>query len=547
MRNHTPTSQTMYSDTDVVIVGAGPVGMTLALLLAERGRTVAVFERWGTAFPLPRAAGMSHETVRTFQSLGLLEQLLPHLNFDHDELSTSLYAPDREVLATMAFAGDGASGFPPMVGFHQPDVDGLLSEACEAHPLVGLHRGWEARTVEQGGDDAVVTLDPVDGDQPRDGDPVTARGRFVVGCDGANSVVRSLMDTGVTDTGFSSTWLVIDTLVRPGASGVDLFGHMLDHQRPATLAPAGKGRQRVEMMTLDSDDLDHIGDADSVWGLLARFDITPDKVDLARSAIYTFRGRWADSWRDGRILLAGDAAHQMPPFLGQGFNSGVRDSLALAWRIDLILSGEAAIELLDGYTTERLHHVRQIVEASVALGQLTCNTDPQAIDALVAQFRAMHDHVDTSGEDAAITQSDWQLGPGCLLPGDAAAGFVARQARVEKDGMTGLLDDLTGSGRFLLIGKDVDPMAGLSDQARSIWQQLGGRGVTIGADDFRDVDGSYAEWFQKLGATIVLVRPDFQVYGTATDTDHLNEMVINLARQLHLHETSTSTAGQLVG
>lgn len=532
---------TDQSDTDVVIVGAGPIGMTLALLLAERGRTVAIFERWESAYPLPRAAGMSHDSVRTYQSIGLLERMRPHLNFGDKQLATALYAPDGEVLMTAPFAAMAASGFPPMARFHQPDVDRLLDEACKAHPLVAFHRGWEAQAVEQGADSVVVTLAPVDGDRAREGEPMTARGRFVVGCDGANSTIRSLMNTEVTDTGFSSRWLVVDTLLRPGATPLNMFGNVFG-ARPTTLVPVAEDRQRFECMVLEGDDPDRITDEESVWRILKTWGATPETVELVRRATYTFRGRWADNWRDGRVLLAGDAAHQMPPFLGQGLNSGIRDTIALAWRIDLILDGRAEPGLLDSYTTERVHHVRQIVETAVAHGQQICVTDPGVIQQRMAQLRRMRD-----AGHAPPMSSEWELGPGLLMPDDPAAGSLSRQGRVEKDGAAGLLDDLAGSGQFTLIGRDVDPLASLSDEARAAWQHLGGRAVTIAAHAFRDVDGSYREWFEKLGAVVVLVRPDFQVYGASAEPTRATDMVLHLARHLRAGAPRTTTTGQLVG
>lgn len=524
----------MHSVTDVVVVGAGPVGMTLALLLAERGRTVAIYERWGSAYPLPRAAGMSHDSVRTFQSLGLLERLRPFLYFGEGELAHSLYAPDGEVLMTRPYAAMAESGFPPMVGFHQPDVDRLLGERCAAHPLVEVYRGWEARAIDQGTDAVVVTLDPVDGDRAREGGRITACGSFVVGCDGANSTIRSLMTTDVTDTGFSSRWLVVDTILRPGASALHLFGNMLG-ARPTTLVPVAKNRQRFEFMIVEGDDPDRMTDDDSVWQLLKKWGGTEENVELVRRAIYTFRGRWADTWRDGRVLLAGDAAHQMPPFLGQGLNSGIRDTIALAWRLDLILGGRAGATLLDSYTTERLPHVRQILDSAVAHGQQVCVTDPEVVRERVVQLRTLRD----AGK-ASTMLSEWRLGPGCLMPDDPTAGSLGRQGAVEKDGTTGLLDDLVGSGHFLLIGRDVDPTSCLSHEARAAWQDLGGRSVIIGTHGFHDVGGAYTQWFDKLDAVVVLVRPDFQVYGACADRSHATEMVLNLARHLQ-------TTDQLVG
>jgi hypothetical protein len=129
------------------------------------------------------------------------------------------------------------------------------------------------------------------------------------------------------------------------------------------------------------------------------------------------------------------------------------------------------------------------------------------------------------------------------MPDDPAAGFIGRQGRVETNGTSGLLDDLAGAGHFLLLGNGVDPLAGLSDEARSVWRQLDGLSVTIGPDDYRDVDGTYTEWFQQLGATVVLVRPDFQVYGASAQTGHTNQLVMTLERQLHMRAIHASTVG----
>jgi 2-polyprenyl-6-methoxyphenol hydroxylase-like FAD-dependent oxidoreductase len=519
----------MHSDTDVLVVGAGPVGLTLALLLAKRGRTVAVYERWAAAYPLPRAAAMSHETVRTFQSAGVLETLRPHLNLDVTQQSAPCYAPDGELLMTMTFPGVGESGYPPMINFHQPDVDQALGEACDDEPLIEMHRGWDARAIEQHDDHTVVTFDPFDGDGATARKCVTARAKFVVGCDGANSTIRTMMNTVVTDSGFASSWLVVDT-VPVGDFTIRIpFGTLMDPARPTLLARTGFGRQRFEFMTIESDDLDRIVEEDSVRELLKPWGVTEDNTKIHRRAIYTFRGRWAENWRDGRVLLAGDAAHQMPPFMGQGLNSGVRDAVALAWRFDLILSGTASANLLESYTSERLYHVSQITQTSVQFGQMMCMADPVAAEGRNNMLRMIRDN-----PALAPPQPEWKLGPGCLMPDDPAAGFLAVQARVEKGGQTALLDDLIGAGHFVLMGNGVDPLAALSQDARRILEALDGIGITIGAGGYRDVDGSYAAWFEKLGANVVLARPDFQIFGASAGADAADAMVIKLAECLHM-------------
>lgn len=523
------TGQGVNSDTDVLIVGAGPVGLTLALLLAKRGRKVAVYERWGEAYPLPRAAAMSHETVRTFQSAGLLERLRPFLNLDLKDLSVSSYAPDGEVLMTMHLPGVGESGYPPMNGFHQPDVDRALGEACDAEPLIEMHRGWDLVKIDQEADEAIATFAPFADNARGVGPDVTARAKFIVGCDGANSTVQTLIDTTVEDTGFSAAWLVVDTVPVGGFRIRIPFGTVLDPARPTLLAPAGLGRQRFEFMTLESDDLDHVADLDSVMELLTPWGVTAENTEIHRRAVYTFRGRWAENWRDGRVLLAGDAAHQMPPFLGQGLNSGVRDALALAWRLDLIIDGKIAADVLDSYTSERLYHVKQITQFSAMIGQMTCITDPVAAEERNKMLRMIREN-----PAMAPPEPEWRLGPGCLMPDDPASGFLAIQARVEKDGRTGLLDDLIGAGHFVLMGNGVDPIGSLSEDARRIWAALDGLSIEIGADGYRDVDGTYAAWFEKLGAKVILARPDFQIFGASAKAADADTLVRKLSERLQM-------------
>ncbi|MZG19368.1 bifunctional 3-(3-hydroxy-phenyl)propionate/3-hydroxycinnamic acid hydroxylase [Streptomyces sp. SID5914] len=509
------------------------MGLTLALLMANRGHSVAVYERWGARFPLPRAVGISHDSLRTYQSAGVLSALEPFLDPTPREMTAEFFRPDGEVLLYQTTNGRAESGFVAMTAFHQPEFEGVLEACCTDHPLITVHRGWEARSFVQHDDVVEVSLHPVDGDKPRPGQVEKARARFVIGCDGANSSVRSQMAVSVTDTGFSESWLVVDLAVgRELFDGIKI-GQCLDPTRPTTLVPSGPGRRRFEFMLLPGESHEEISAEASVWSLLERWQVTSANAELVRQAVYTFRGTWADTWRDGRVLLAGDAAHQMPPFIAQGFNSGIRDAVALAWRLDLVLAGKAPAEILDTYGSERLPHVQEIINQAIDFGRLICVTDPEAAEARDSMLRDMLRENPDLGRTPLPT---WRLGPGIRMPDDPGAGTLAIQNRVEgPDGRKGLFDDLAGAGHFVLLGNGCDPEQGLSEEARSIWAELGGISATIGQGGYHDIGGVYTEWFEQLSAAVVLVRPDFYIYGASADASGADTMIRTLGVQLQLN------------
>jgi hypothetical protein len=278
-------------------------------------------------------------------------------------------------------------------------------------------------------------------------------------------------------------------------------------------------------MVLPSEEDMDIDTDENAWRLLKAWNIHPANADLVRHARYTFRGRWSDQWRKGRVLLAGDAAHQMPPFLGQGINSGIRDAANLSWRIALLVKGEGKDSLLDDYVTERSAQVAQIVEDTVAIGRLICMIDP---DETALRDIGLKDLGSLGIQDA---YRHWPLRGGTLRQGGIGGG-LGLQARVDSGGVAALLDEVITPPSFVLLGRDQDPVELLSVNLRATWQRLRGKSAHFGAGGLKDPENKYAAWFEQLDASVVVIRPDFHIFGGVRDPDATEGLVQELTERI---------------
>jgi 3-(3-hydroxy-phenyl)propionate hydroxylase len=251
---------------------------------------------------------------------------------------------------------------------------------------------------------------------------------------------------------------------------------------------------------------------ETAWALMEPWNVTPENARLERHAVYTFRGRWAKQWRRGRVFLAGDAAHLMPPFMGQGLCSGLRDASSLSWRLSMVLSGLAGDGALDSYGTERLAHVREIIDVAVGIGELVCELDPaRAAERDKRMSAQLHDP-----DVATVEPPHPRLGtPSITLAGSRDAGTLSLQARVAFNGISGLFDDVVG-GAWQLVGLDADPLASVSDDVKDWFAGIGGNAVALGRTGASDLEGLYRAWFDAHGCTVFLTRPDFYIFGTGT-------------------------------
>jgi len=437
-----------------------------------------------------------------------------------------------ETLSQTRFALESVSGYAEMSAFSQPELERLLDREASSHPLIDVRRNYSLVSLTQSKDGVTATIEPHDGFAPiANGVTTTVSASYLVGCDGANSTVRELISAAIADAGFDRDWFVVDVHLDPERVSVPFATQHLDPARPTTIAPAGPGRKRWEFMLLDTDDPAWLDTDEFAWALLKPWRVDVTNAKLERHARYTFRARWAEQWHRSRVVLAGDAAHQMPPFLGQGFNSGVRDAVNLAWRLDLLIAGYGSPALLDHYEAERKAHVRQIIEATVHAGRLICVTDPEEAVGRDARMRP----------GAAVVRpakSTWRVEGGTLRPAshDAASGHLLLQARVSDGRRSAMLDTLTSPSRFLLLGHGSDPLHELDGPTRAIWDELCGTSWYFGPDGIADTDDTYLRWFTDLGAKVVLVRPDHLIYGSATTSDEVGKLVRQAASAIRAGE-----------
>jgi 2-polyprenyl-6-methoxyphenol hydroxylase-like FAD-dependent oxidoreductase len=510
-------------DSDILIVGAGPVGQILALLLSQRGLRVSVVERWAQPYPLPRAVAMSHDVQRVLRQLGFADELAGMIEpWGQDGHRFILQDASGRTLTESRVTLDSESGLANMSGFSQPELEQLLERRVQADPLIAQHRGFSLESLSDNGSGVTTTIRAHTGlASIPDGAVRTLRAAYAVGCDGANSTVRSVLGLEMTDLGFNRDWLVVDVVPHTPPTWLPFACQRLGPGRSTTLVPAGRGWRRWEFMIMPTDDQDNVDTEENAWRLLEPWSIHPGNAELVRQARYTFRGRWATQWRRGRVVLAGDAAHQMPPFMGQGFNSGVRDAANLAWRLALLVNGEGRDTLLDDYVAERSTQVAQIVEQTVLIGQMFCMTDPEECAQRDAGLMGLAEL------DIQAASQNWLLAGGTLQD-DGIGGNLGLQGKVGTGTQTALLDEIIAPPSFVLLGRDGDPIERLSPPTRATLQRLGGRTAHFGPGGLTDSEGKYASWFERLNASVILIRPDFHVFGGVLDASATEGLVHNL-------------------
>lgn len=508
------------SQQDVAIVGAGPVGLLLAILLGRAGKAVTVVEKWPEIYDRPRAVTMDAEVARILATLGIDCDTDPAFE-NHKELYYWKNA-DLVDLQVVDWESLAPCGWHVTYWFNQPKLEARLIEMAKTIPSITLLRGWTATALRQDADSVELDINTEAGSQ-------TIKAQFVVGADGANSFVRDALGLNVIDEGYFFDWLILDMVPAVDYKVSPKQWQLCDPKRPTTIVPGGPGRRRWEFMVLPSEDKDDIATPASAWRLLEPWGLTPENAELERSAVYRFQACWAEHWIKGRCMIAGDAAHLMPPFAGEGMCAGLRDAVALSWRLSAILDGKLGIDVLHSYESERIEHAKHYIQFSRDLGDIICIADADkaaARDARMIADLAARDH-------APITGDLVKLGAGIWCENTATAGALSPQGIVFYDGHQGRFDQVVGQG-WMVLAIERSAKGLLSESQSARLAALGGRVLSLGQNgyDVTTCDDSYRDWMRAAEAHYAIIRPDFYVAATASTPDELSNCLDTLVSRL---------------
>jgi 3-(3-hydroxy-phenyl)propionate hydroxylase len=511
-------------DVDVLVVGAGPVGLTLANILGLQGVRTLVVEERASLIDYPRGVGLDDESLRTFQSIGLVDRILPHTVPNQ---ILRFFDAKRRVLAEMA-PPDACFGWPKRNGFVQPLVDAELLRGLERFEHVEV---WWDRPMTS----CVQTADAVTVECGSDDNASSVRAHYIVGCDGGRSMTRRMMGVSFDGTTSSTRWLVVDIANDPLGHPNSEVG--ADPERPYASISIAHGIRRFEFMIHADETDEQAEDPAFLTRMLARMVPHPDRVEVIRRRIYTHHSRIAGAFRSGRLLLAGDAAHLMPVWQGQGYNSGIRDAANLGWKLAAVVSGRADDRLLDSYDIERRKHARAMIDLSTMVGRVISPTDRRVAAArdlivrsasivpslkryvLEMRFKPMPRY-----EQGAVVHS---LDPKEPHHPGSPVGTLFIQPRVDtRTQHDVLLDDVLGPW-FAVLCWNNNPRKILGDDAFANWKALGARFIALrplsqlhwtGHDDpdvviVGDRTGGLKSWFDAHKESVLFLRPDRCIAG----------------------------------
>jgi len=509
---------------EVVVIGFGPTGAMAANLLGAQGITTLAIDRALDIYDKPRAIALDHEIMRLFDNLDIAEQISRYVApFPASEH----FGARGQLIRRIDMVGEPYPlGYTPSMVFTQPPVERVMRDRVGSFPSVTVELGTALVDISQDAKCATLVL------QHEDGTTREVTANYVIACDGASSTVRQKLGISFDDLDFDEPWLVVDLLVNDaGVSKLPATAaQFCNPARPTTYIIGPGNHRRFEIMLRLGEDRHAMEQPEQVWQLLSPW-LKPEDATLWRAASYRFHALIASRWSQGRVLLAGDAAHQQPPFIGQGMCQGLRDAANLCWKLAHVLRGQSSAVLLDSYEAERSTHVRELTTRIKAIGRVICEQDPEAAAARDARILA-----EGGGAPRTITRQEIvpPLTTGLLAAKpNVANGTLFPQPWILRDGGKALLDAIAGVGWRLIL----DGWSALNTSAiDAATRDAGINTIAIGGNGLQEESAVVARWFERHGCTAALVRPDHYVYGVAKDAPGLAALLAELNERLHYNK-----------
>jgi len=524
---------------DAIISGCGPVGAILGNLLAAQGLDVCIVEKYAEIYNKPRAITFDWEGMRVLQFCGVAHDISPDTR---PHPGTDFVGMDGQIIKKFdPLPPPFDLGWPPTLNFVQPEMERILRDALDRRNNVTLRYGQRVDTFEERGDSVSVTVSDLETGTKED-----FSADHLIGCDGANSDIRTALGFGLEDYGFDEDWLVVDAHQIAETKLPDKTTQYCWPSRPATFLVGPGTLRRWELKIMPGETPEMFEDADAVRAVMTPY-VDMDAFEIWRSATYRFNARVALQWRKGRVILAGDSVHQTPPFLGQGLCAGVRDAANLAWKLAHMKRTGFNEALLDTYQEERRPHVGTLIAHAKDFGAIIGELDEAKARQRDAELTAQL----SSGQMETKRQKfipDLEGGiidrqTMCSGMTDVAGTLMIQPSVRCPDAVERLMDDVLPMA-FLFVTETAEQQSWMEGR-EDIWQRLGGHSLVILAQDaiaspqgiarydtLPETGDRLARWRKETGVTAMLVRPDRYIYASVADRSDLQSKLDRLALRL---------------